>query len=152
RDRASANPQNHAQRSVVAGAGGRYRRVVHDDGVGDARRGEAGLHGAGRSDWPRRQVRRRNRGALTMKEFNGVAKMATSRMQPSLQDGAWRKVMRELALACAVALAASLFLAAIDAKAAPRRAGEVELAGTSNVSVIVGKSLDVRTNASFVNI
>lgn len=78
--------------------------------------------------------------------------MATSRMQPTLQDGAWRKVTRELALACAIALAASLFLAAIDAKAAPRRAGEVELAGTSNVSVIVGKSLDVRTNASFVNI
>lgn len=78
--------------------------------------------------------------------------MATSRMQPILRDGAWRKLARELALACAVALAASLFLAAIDAKAAPRRAGEVELGGTSNVSVIVGKSLDVRTNASFVNI
>lgn len=78
--------------------------------------------------------------------------MAVSRMQTTQQDGAWRKIVRELALACAIALAASLFLAAIDAKAAPRRAGEVELAGTSNVSVIVGKSLDVRTNASFVNI
>lgn len=87
-----------------------------------------------------------------MKEYNGVARMAMSRMQPILRDGAWRKVMRELVLACAVALAASLFLAAIDAKAAPRRADTAELAGTSNVSVIVGKSLDVRTNASFVNI
>lgn len=87
-----------------------------------------------------------------MKEFNGLAKIATSRMQSAPRDGSWLKVMRELALACAVALAVSLFLAAIDAKAAPRRADTAELAGTSNVSVIVGKSLDIRTNASFVNI
>lgn len=67
------------------------------------------------------------------------------------QSGALR-LLRELALALAVALAASLFLAAIDAKAAPRRGDEASLAGTSNVAIIVGKSLDIRTTASFVNI
>ena len=67
------------------------------------------------------------------------------------RDGAL-KMLRALALACAAALAVSLFLTAIDAKAAPRRADTSELAGTSNVSVIVGKSLDIRTSANFVNI
>jgi pilus assembly protein CpaC len=61
-------------------------------------------------------------------------------------------VLRELALACAIALAGALFLAAVDAHAAPRRADEAGLSGTSNVSVIVGKSQDIRTSASFVNI
>jgi pilus assembly protein CpaC len=99
---------------------------------------------------------------MTMNKSNGAGKMAMNRYgvqrmvyddaSTQRQTGALRKVLRELALACGIALAASLFLAAIDAKAAPRRAGEVELSGTSNVSVIVGKSLDVRTSAGFVNI
>ena len=96
---------------------------------------------------------------MTIGRSTGIGKMTMSRhhlrstalygWRPS---GALRKVLRELALACGIALAVSLFLAAVDAKAAPRRADEPSLAGTSNVSVIVGKSLDVRTAASFVNI
>ena len=62
------------------------------------------------------------------------------------------KLLREVALAGTVTLIGVLYLGAINAHAAPRRVGEAMLAGTSNVSVVVGKSQDVRTSSSFVNI
>ena len=62
------------------------------------------------------------------------------------------KLLREIALAGTVTLIGAMYLGAVDAQAAPRRADEPMLSGTSNVQVIVGKSLDVRTSAGFVNI
>ncbi|KQY97678.1 hypothetical protein ASD45_16745 [Pseudolabrys sp. Root1462] len=65
--------------------------------------------------------------------------------------GYWQ-FLREVALAGTVTLLGVLYLGAIDAHAAPRRADEANLSGTSNLSIVVGKSQDVRTSAGFVSI
>ncbi|MBS0537134.1 MAG: type II and III secretion system protein family protein [Proteobacteria bacterium] len=78
-------------------------------------------------------------------------KVPGHRIAPGRTIACW-KILREIALAGTMTLIGVLYLGTIDAHAAPRRADEARLSGTSNVSVVVGKSQDVRTSAGFVNI
>lgn len=72
--------------------------------------------------------------------------------RPLGRAGVRGKLVRELALALVVALIASLLLMVADAHAQSLRPAGNAAAGTSNISVIVGKSQDIRTNSTFVNI